>query len=172
MLLCQLLLCLCSWAINIEKIIFKVVIMKFLAMHITNQKLSFDIVTVWNKFTQYINGTRSLLNVLMIFVLKVKWIILTHTLFLAIATNIPQRFKTGFVHQGHIWLWNHRFISSFTSKYVKLFHEGWKPCSALNNNTDGSNVILEAQDCGCVLKVQKVYKTMFWFMFVKCSDQF
>ncbi len=29
--------------LNIEKIIFKVVKMKFLAMHITNQKLSFDI---------------------------------------------------------------------------------------------------------------------------------
>ncbi len=33
---------------NIEKIIFKVVQMKFLAMHITNQKLSFDIFTVEN----------------------------------------------------------------------------------------------------------------------------
>ncbi len=31
---------------NIEKIIFKVVQMKFLAMHITNQKLSFDIFMV------------------------------------------------------------------------------------------------------------------------------
>ncbi len=31
-----------------EKIIFKVVQMKFLAMHITNQKLSFDIFTVGN----------------------------------------------------------------------------------------------------------------------------
>ncbi len=30
---------------NIEKIIFKVVQMKFLAMHINNQKLSFDIFT-------------------------------------------------------------------------------------------------------------------------------
>ncbi len=29
--------------LNIEKIAFKVVQMKFLAMHITNQKLSFDI---------------------------------------------------------------------------------------------------------------------------------
>ncbi len=33
---------------NIEKIAFKVVQMKFLAMHITNQKLSFDIVMIWN----------------------------------------------------------------------------------------------------------------------------
>ncbi len=34
--------------LNIEKIIFKVVQMKFTAMHITNQKLSFDIFTVGN----------------------------------------------------------------------------------------------------------------------------
>ncbi len=33
---------------NIEKIAFKVVQMKFLAMHITNKKLSFDIFTVGN----------------------------------------------------------------------------------------------------------------------------
>ncbi len=33
---------------NIEKIAFKVVQMKFLAMRITNQKLSFDIFTVGN----------------------------------------------------------------------------------------------------------------------------
>ncbi len=33
---------------NIEKITFKVVQMKFLAMHITNQKISFDIFTVGN----------------------------------------------------------------------------------------------------------------------------
>ncbi len=33
---------------NIEKITFKVVQMKFLAMHITNQKLSFNIFMVGN----------------------------------------------------------------------------------------------------------------------------
>ncbi len=32
--------------LNIEKITFKFVQMKFLAMHITNQKLGFDIFTV------------------------------------------------------------------------------------------------------------------------------
>ncbi len=32
--------------LNIEKIIFKVVQMRFLAMHITNQKLGFDTFTV------------------------------------------------------------------------------------------------------------------------------
>ncbi len=34
--------------LNIEKIIFKVVQMKFLAMHITNQKLRFDVFTINN----------------------------------------------------------------------------------------------------------------------------
>ncbi len=34
--------------LNIEKIIFKVVQMKFLAMHITNHKLCFDILMVRN----------------------------------------------------------------------------------------------------------------------------
>ncbi len=60
--------------LNIEKIIFKVVQIKFLAMHITNQKLSFDIFTVINLqniFMEYI-------NILMIFGIKEKRIILTH----------------------------------------------------------------------------------------------
>ncbi len=39
--------------LNIEKIIFKVVQIKFLAMHITNQKLSFDILTVLNIFLEH-----------------------------------------------------------------------------------------------------------------------
>ncbi len=34
--------------LNIEKIIFKIVQMKFLVMHVTNQKLSFDIFMVRN----------------------------------------------------------------------------------------------------------------------------
>ncbi len=34
--------------LNIEKIAFKVVKIKFLAMHITNQKMYFDIFTVGN----------------------------------------------------------------------------------------------------------------------------
>ncbi len=37
----------------------------------------------------------------MIFGIKEKSIILTYTVFLAIATNILQRLKTGFVLQGH-----------------------------------------------------------------------
>ncbi len=50
--------------LNIEKIIFKVVQMKFLAMHITNQKIRFDIFTVLNIFMEHDR------NILMIFVIK------------------------------------------------------------------------------------------------------
>ncbi len=53
--------------LNIEKITFKVVQMKFLAMHITNQKLSFDIFmvgTLQNIFMEHD------LNILMIFGIK------------------------------------------------------------------------------------------------------
>ncbi len=39
--------------LNIEKIIFKVVQIKFLAMCITNQKLSFDVFTVQNIFMDH-----------------------------------------------------------------------------------------------------------------------
>ncbi len=50
--------------LNIEKIIFKVVYMKVLAMHITNLKLCFDIFTVQNIFMEHD------FNILMIFGIK------------------------------------------------------------------------------------------------------
>ncbi len=50
--------------LNIEKIIFKVVQMKFLAMHVNNHKLSFDIFTVQNIFMEHD------LNILMILGIK------------------------------------------------------------------------------------------------------
>ncbi len=53
--------------LNIEKIIFKVVQMKFLAMHITNQKLSFDIFTVIHVQNIFMEHD---LNILMIFGIK------------------------------------------------------------------------------------------------------
>ncbi len=53
--------------LNIEKISFKVVQMKFLAMHITNQKLSFDIFTVGNLLNIFMEHD---LNILMIFDIK------------------------------------------------------------------------------------------------------
>ncbi len=88
--------------LNIEKIIFKVVQMKFLAMHITYQKLRFGI--YGRKFTKYLHGTWSLLNILIILGIKEKnYNFDPYNVFLAIATNIPQRLKTSFVVQGHKW---------------------------------------------------------------------
>ncbi len=52
---------------NIKKIIFKVVQMKFLAMHITNHKLSFGILTVRNVLNIFMDHD---LNILMIFGIK------------------------------------------------------------------------------------------------------
>ncbi len=64
--------------LNIEKIIFKVVQMKFLAMHITNQTLSFDIFTVGNFQNLFMEHD---LNILMIFVIKENCIIWTYTVY-------------------------------------------------------------------------------------------
>ncbi len=71
--------------LNIEKITFKVVQMKFLAMHITNQKLSFDIFTVGNLQNIFMEHD---LNILMIFVIKEKLIILTHTMYCCLLLQI------------------------------------------------------------------------------------
>ncbi len=57
--------------LNIEKIIFKVVQMKILAMHITNQKIRFYIFTEQNIFMEHF----------WIFGIKEKSIILTHTMY-------------------------------------------------------------------------------------------
>ncbi len=73
--------------VNIEKIIFKVVQMKFLAMHITNNKLSLNIFMVGNLLNIFMEHD---LNILMIFAIKeTKYHFDPYNLFLAIATNIP-----------------------------------------------------------------------------------
>ncbi len=53
--------------LNIEKIIFKVVQINSLAMHINNQKLSFDIFTVGNLQNIFMEHD---LNILIIFGIK------------------------------------------------------------------------------------------------------
>ncbi len=84
---------------NIEKIIFKVVQMKFLAMHITNQKWSFDIFTVRNVQNIFMEHD---LNLISWFWHKKKNID-PYNVFLSIATYIPQRLNTAFVLQGHLY---------------------------------------------------------------------
>ncbi len=80
--------------LHIEKITFKVVQMKFLAMQTTNQKLQFDIFTVnvQNIFMEHD------LDVLMIFVIKKIYNFDPYSEFLTIATNTP---ATDFVLQGY-----------------------------------------------------------------------
>ncbi len=88
--------------LNIEKIIFKVVQMKFLAMHITNQKLSFDIFTVGNLLNIFMEHD---LNILMIFGIKEKMDNFdSYNVLLSIATNIAVLLMTAFVLQGHIYI--------------------------------------------------------------------
>ncbi len=59
--------------------------MKFLAMHITNQKLSLNIFTVENLQNIFMEHD---LNILMIFGIKEKWIILTHTMYCCLLLQI------------------------------------------------------------------------------------
>ncbi len=73
--------------------------MKFLAMHITNQKWSFYIFTVG--YLQYIFMEHLyLVKYLMIF--GIIFFYNFDQCFLAIVTNIPQQFKTSVEVQGHI----------------------------------------------------------------------
>ncbi len=61
-------------------------------MHITNQKLSFDIFTVGNLQNIFMEHD---LNILLIFVIKEKiYNFDPYDVFWASATNIPQRLKT------------------------------------------------------------------------------
>ncbi len=73
--------------------------MMFLAMHITNQKLSFDIFTVEN--LQNILMEHDLI-ILMIFGIKEKSLILAHTMYCWLLLLYTVLLKTGFVVQGHI----------------------------------------------------------------------
>ncbi len=64
----------CKKNLNVEKIIFKIIWIKSLAMDITNKKLCFDIFTVGNWHNIFMEHD---LNILMIFGIKEKCIIVT-----------------------------------------------------------------------------------------------
>ncbi len=72
--------------------------MKFLAMHITNQKVRFDIFTAENWLNIFKEHDLSWCLAL----IKIDHFDPYNAL-LAIATNIPMLLKTGFVVQGHIY---------------------------------------------------------------------
>ncbi len=78
--------------------------MKFLAMHITDQKLSFDIFTVGNLLNIFMEHDLYLYPNDFWHKRKIK--ILPIQCILAIATNIPVLLMTGFVLQGHIYTYN------------------------------------------------------------------
>ncbi len=85
---------------TIEKIAFKVVHIKFLAMHITNQTLRFYIFKEGNVLIIFMEHDFYYPND---FWHKIKiYYFDPYNVFLAITTNIPQKLKTGFVVQGHI----------------------------------------------------------------------
>ncbi len=73
--------------------------MKFLAMHITNQKLRFDIFTVGNVQNIFMEHD---LNILMTWHESKMYNFDPNNVLLVIATNIPALLMTAFVLQGRI----------------------------------------------------------------------
>ncbi len=69
--------------------------MKFTAMHISNQKLSFDVFTVGHVLNIFMEHD---LNIPMIFAIK-KYNFDPYNVLLSNAINIAQRLKTAFVLQ-------------------------------------------------------------------------
>ncbi len=68
-------------------------------MHITNQKLRFDIFTVGNLLNIFMEYD---LNILMIFGIKENDNFEPYNVLLAISTNKPVLLMTAFVLQGHM----------------------------------------------------------------------
>jgi len=89
--------------------------MKFLAIHITNQKIRFDI--YGRKFTKYIHGIWSLLNIIMIFGIKGKIDNFDpYNVLLAIAANISATYDWSCGPHTHTHTHTH---------LIKMYTEFW-----------------------------------------------
>uniref|UniRef100_A0A671Q1S9 Interferon-induced protein 44-like n=1 Tax=Sinocyclocheilus anshuiensis TaxID=1608454 RepID=A0A671Q1S9_9TELE len=140
--------------LNIEKIAFKFVPMKFLAMHVINQKLSFNIFTVGNLqniFMEHDLYPNDFWHKIKIYNFD------PCNVFLAIATNIPQRLKTGFVVHGHIFAERVMAFSDgcFRPYYIKpsssVTHVPFILCDTMGLE-DGVNTGLDVDDFATILK--------------------
>ncbi len=113
---------------------FKVVQMKFLAMYITNKILSLDIFTVGHLQNIFMEHN---LNILMIFGLNKIDHFYPCSVYLDIATNIPERFMIGFVVQGHIYIYIYSFSKCFYPKRLTI-EEYNKRCIIKSQTDRGS----------------------------------
>ncbi len=119
--------------LNIEKIIFKVVQMKFLAMHITNQKLIFDIFTVGYIFMEHASTVKNL------------GVILDRNL--SFENHISHVTKTAFFHLRNISKLRNMLSVSDAEKLVHAF---------MTSRLDYCNALLGGCPASSINKLQIV----------------
>ncbi len=113
------------------------------------------------KCTKYLHGTWSLLNILLVFWHKRKidnFDAMQCNVFLAIAANISQRLKTGFVVQGYIWLWPR----TCTDTHISTLSSGLLFSRAQITHTRD---VVHARVCTCAKTghhMNSVHRHQFW----------